>query len=238
MASRASARDLETPLNPTEARIIDAARRCFSTAGIDTARLDGIATDAGVSRQTIYKYFNGKRDIADQIAFLEMNRINATLRQRLHTESRFAERLTEAIVLSVEIALDNPYISRAIADFGLLPGLGGTNPRILDWQRRQWRPLLDRAAATGELAQDITFEAVLAWIIHCQLLLSLTHRQFVATGMDTRGYVRRFMVQPLLDDARREQAGAESGAGALRAENASLRALVADQALEIFRLRG
>ena len=114
LASRPSPRDLDARLSRTEQRIVDAARTCFEASGIGKTRLEDIAISAGVSRQTIYKYFTGKQDIVDQIGFLEMVKINGILRTTLNSAEGFADRLTNAIVLSVEISIENTYISRAI----------------------------------------------------------------------------------------------------------------------------
>jgi AcrR family transcriptional regulator len=232
VAARPSSRDLEAALSPTETRIVAAARACFESHGIAATRLEDIALGAGLSRQTIYKYFHGKQDIIDQIGFLEMVRINAMLRSALGGAQGFAERLTQAIVLSVEIALNNPYICRAVEELGMLPGFSGADERILDWQRRKWNPMIRRAAARGELAGDLDFEALLQWIIQCQLLLTLSWRRLAAGGIAVPDFVRRFMVAPLLSgpapSAEHER---------LRVENATLRALVSDQALELYRLK-
>lgn len=240
LASRPSTRDLDAPLSRTEQRIVDAARECFETVGIGKTRLEEIALRAGVSRQTIYKYFGGKQDIVDQIAFLEMVKINRALRTALSGEEGFADRLTNAVLLSVEISVENSYIQSVIQDINALPGLPGASDRILDWQRQKWRPMLERAAAKGELADDLDFEQLLQWILHCQLLLTVSYRRLEAAGLDLRQFVRRFMVLPVLaswsNGATSETSGNEE-LESLRAENTMLRALVSDQALELFRLR-
>lgn len=237
LASRPSPRDLDARLSRTEQRIVDAARTCFEASGIGKTRLEEIATHAGVSRQTIYKYFTGKQDIVDQIGFLEMVKINGILRTTLNSAEGFADRLTNAIVLSVEISIENTYISRAIEDINALPGFPGANERILDWQRQKWRPMMERAAAQGELAADLDFEALLQWIILCQLLLMLAYRRLVAAGIEVRPFVRRFMVEPLLASHSAPADAVNADVEQLRAENAMLRALVSDQALELFRLK-
>ena len=239
LASRPSPRDLDARLSRTEQRIVDAARTCFEASGIGKTRLEDIAISAGVSRQTIYKYFTGKQDIVDQIGFLEMVKITGILRTTLNSAEGFAERLTNAIVLSVEISIENTYISRAIEDINALPGFPGANERILDWQRQKWRPMMERAAARGELASDLDAEALLQWIILCQLMLTLSYRRLVANGLEVRPFVRRFMVEPLLAN-RSGPTPAHAGdtdADQLRTENAMLRALVSDQALDLFRLK-
>lgn len=43
-------------------RLIDATGRCFSRFGVAKTTLEDIASEAGVSRATVYRYFEGGRD--------------------------------------------------------------------------------------------------------------------------------------------------------------------------------
>ena len=100
--------------------------------------------------------------------------------------------------------------------------------------------MLERGAAKGELADDLDFEQLLQWILHCQLLLTVSYRRLEAAGLDLRQFVRRFMVLPVLaswSNGATPEASSNEELESLRAENAMLRALVSDQALELFRLR-
>lgn len=237
MASRPTIKDLQQRLSATEVRIVDAARACFEKNGIAKTRLEEIASSAGLSRQTIYKYFNGKQEIVDQIGFLEMVKINSILRTTLRSDEGFAERLTNAIVISVEIALKNPYICRAVEEISLLPGFPESNERILEWQQQKWRPMLERAAVQGEISEHADFEAMLQWIILCQLLLTLSYHRLVASGITIQSFVRQFMVEPLVAANGAPERALSTEVAHLRAENAMLRALVSDQALDLFRLK-
>jgi len=51
------------PLTETEEKIIDAATRCFVRFGARKTSMNDIASDAGVSRQTIYDLFGGKDEL-------------------------------------------------------------------------------------------------------------------------------------------------------------------------------
>ena len=241
MSSRPLPRDINAKLTRTERRIVDAARSCFETNGISKTRLEEVAARANVSRQTIYKYFLNKQDIVDQIGFLEMVKINAILREVMSGEADFADRLTMAIVESAQIALQNTYIRKAVEDIDMLPGFPGGNERILDWQREKWRPMMERATAAGDIASDLDFEALLQWIILCQLLLMLCHSRLSAAGIEIPSFVRRFMVEPVMGRGRPADAEAAGGSDAviakLRHENAMLRALVSEQALDLYRAK-
>lgn len=217
-------------LSSTEERIVESARRCFEEVGVDRIRMDEVAARAGVSRQTIYKYFASKADIVDRIAHLEMLKVNALLRRRVPRDRPFAERLTEAILLSVEISRENPYLRRTVADITLMPRYSGA---MFEWQRGQWGGMIDRARRAGDLVADLDTDQVVHWILLSQLMLLLLSERLPLPDMVSRGFVRRFMVEPLV--ARQEGAGADLRAEmeALCAQNQALRGLVADQALAL-----
>ena len=217
----------------TQDRILRSARQCFEQAGLRQTRMEDIAIHAGLSRQTVYKYFTSKRDIIDHLALCEMISINQQLRQKLRPTDAFADRLTEIIVVSVEIALPNPYIRAMLEDIDQLAGYPARNPRLYEWQVDQWSRLLSAAHIQGELAADIDIPSAVRWITMCQLLLIITYPKLGARNVPIRPFVQRFMVNTLLH--RNDPAWVQEKD--IARENAKLRDLVATQALEIFQLR-
>lgn len=221
----------------TQERILLSARHCFEHQGLRQTRMEDIAGHAGLSRQTLYKHFISKQDIIDHLALREMIGINEQLRKELRPFDDFADRLTEIIVTSVEIALPNPYIRAMLADIDHLTGYPMRNPKLYEWQVEKWRRFLHEARANGELAQDVDISAAVRWITMCQLLLIITLPKLTARHVAVRSFVQRFMVAPLLytfmphisDEISAEQAPEPEGEG--------LRTLVVAQSLEIFHLR-
>ena len=60
-------------------RILDAARRLVLSAGARKLSLSDVATLAGVSRPTIYRYFVSKEDLIDALGKQEYRRFNAAM---------------------------------------------------------------------------------------------------------------------------------------------------------------
>jgi AcrR family transcriptional regulator len=56
---------LAPPASDTEARsrLLDAARRCFERFGVEKTTITDIATEAGVTRRTVYRYFDKSDDL-------------------------------------------------------------------------------------------------------------------------------------------------------------------------------
>src|SRR3546814_9749490 len=54
--------DAPSSVDDARDRLIDAAETCFTRFGVAKTTLEDIATEAGVSRATVYRYFEGGRD--------------------------------------------------------------------------------------------------------------------------------------------------------------------------------
>jgi AcrR family transcriptional regulator len=93
----------QIPANEVDARrrIMDAAVRCVQQHGIDRTSVAMIASEAGVSRPTLYAYFENRDEIVNQAAIAAsdsfVERVIAHSRQ-FHSA---AERLVEATLFSV-----------------------------------------------------------------------------------------------------------------------------------------
>jgi AcrR family transcriptional regulator len=55
----------------SEERIVDAAYSCFNRFGIAKTTMEGIARQAAISRQTVYRYFPCKNAVIDAVCCRE-----------------------------------------------------------------------------------------------------------------------------------------------------------------------
>ena len=234
----AAASDFGLDLNRTELRIIASARKCFEVAGVAKTRMDDIANEAGVSRQTVYKYFSGKEEIINRIGHLEMVKVNQIVRSKLNRERAFPDKITEAIVLSVEVSRENPYLRKVIEDAELMPRYHDKQVSLFAWQRDQWAGLIENARSSGQLAEDLDLDRVVQWILISQLLLLIAYERIPMIRTDIRHFVRRFMVEPLLSHRATSISDIGMELAMLREENSALKDLVSRQALELHGIRG
>jgi len=98
-------------------RILDAARQLVVQQGARRLSLTEVATLAGVSRPTVYRYFVSKEELLDALGKLEYRRFNSAMEQ---TVSRVSgrERIEAAIDVVAAFLQDQP--SRSLID--LEPG--------------------------------------------------------------------------------------------------------------------
>src|SRR5579863_622679 len=145
-------------------RIVRAAYLCFERHGIDHTTIEDIAREAGVTRPTVYRYFKGgKLDIVDLISSEESRKVNAEVRKRLVRGKPFEELVTDALVLVVRIAIQNPYVRRILSYREFQAEADAVDGDMHRLHRQWWGPLLEHAAERGELAADLEVDEILVW---------------------------------------------------------------------------
>lgn len=183
---------------PTQNRIISAAHRCFDRAGIGKATIEMIASEAGVTRPTVYKYFSGKQAILEEISRRETVKVNAEVRGKLVRGAGFADLTTEALFLAIRIASANPYIRRLVESHEFQLATLRPAGLLFQMQREWWARPLQHAADTGELAEDLSIDEAVLWLHHSQSQLMLHAENPEVDDAFLRHFIRRFIVQPLL----------------------------------------
>lgn len=185
-------------IGKTGVKIVDGARRCFERYGIEKTTIEDIARAAGVSRPTVYKFFGGKMDIVDYIGFAELDKIQEVVRARVRRDQNFADKTTEAIVASVQVASGNPYIRRFVEDLEVSAQSQLPTSPYQEQARHRWESVMRRAQASGELAADLDPADVVNWLSRNQVMLLRVLDQFGGDEAKLRHIVRRFVVEPLL----------------------------------------
>jgi AcrR family transcriptional regulator len=96
------------------ARIKAATDRYVATIGAATT-VAVVASELGVSRQTVYRYFAGTKAMLVAAAFDGLEPFRARLAARLRHVSDSGEAVVEAIAYTIESVPDEPYLSLLLA---------------------------------------------------------------------------------------------------------------------------
>lgn len=87
--------------------LLDAARACIERLGVAKTGLTDVATEAGVTRQTVYRYFDDADDLFRSATVLSSGGFLERLRARVACETGAAERIVECLVFAIrEIPTD------------------------------------------------------------------------------------------------------------------------------------
>jgi AcrR family transcriptional regulator len=97
------------------ARLLEATSRCIERGGLAAASIAAIASEAGVSRQTVYRYFSGRDELAKRAIFATAEALLEKITGHIALLTDPADVIVEALVLGLaEIRSDR--VLRAIWD--------------------------------------------------------------------------------------------------------------------------
>lgn len=147
----------------TDRLILDAALKLLSERGYARMSMDAVASEAGVSKPTIYLRYPGKADLAaaalaayDSSAAPEPT---GDVRADLLAQLRHFRR-------SVERPFGLTMIGNLLAEEQQTPALlEGFRTRTVGPRRRQLRGILERAVADGRMRQDADLDAAVNMLI-------------------------------------------------------------------------
>jgi AcrR family transcriptional regulator len=187
------------PVARTLDKALAAAQRCFVRFGLEKTTMDDIANEAGLSRATIYRYFNSKMEIAEEIGLRGVAAINATVITQIAPVTDPVARLVEAIATSIEWVTQDVYM-RGLLTGEMRPvmqGLRAHSQGIDQLTRARYEPLLYAAIESGELWADLAVDEVIDWIMLVEVAL-ITRDTQAAFGTDgLRAYLYRYVIQGL-----------------------------------------
>lgn len=182
----------------TADRITQAALICFQKHGVDNTPMAKIAEQAGVSRQTVYRYFPTKLDMIEHIGEIESLRVREEVRAQLAHHTRFDDRLTFALLLVIRTASRNACLQYILGCDEFVAHASDVRSRYHALQKQLWGSLLTTGMSRGHIAKDLQLDEIVSWLtISCQSLL-VKATQTAIDDASLERILRRFVVQPLL----------------------------------------
>ncbi len=111
--SRRKAWNGNPPSSAAEARrlLLDIARECIERLGPARAGLSDVALAAGVTRQTVYRYFSNADDLFHSAAVLSSGGLHERMRAAALKRPTFAERVVECVVFCVREIPADPHLT-------------------------------------------------------------------------------------------------------------------------------
>jgi AcrR family transcriptional regulator len=141
----------------SQARILDAAARCFTEIGYRRTRFEDVARLAGVSRGLVYNYFSSKPNLLSEVR----NRALAGWQQSVAPEISRAEgaatKLRAMLLHTLLYARTRPLLQAILADAVRVAVLGSVSTArgAIDAWRDQIAEILQRGVAAGEFHEDL-----------------------------------------------------------------------------------
>lgn len=91
-------------------RIVEAATACLDRAGLAKTSLSDVAAEAGVTRQTVYRYFPGLKDILRAVALAGVEEFAGRMERHLATFGTAADAAVESVVFAVRTLPGEPHM--------------------------------------------------------------------------------------------------------------------------------
>ncbi|MGI0525390.1 TetR/AcrR family transcriptional regulator [Rhizobium giardinii] len=176
-------------------QIIDGAKRVFMSVGFDAASMNDITREAGVSKGTIYVYFENKEELFAAMIERERNRVVQTVKHALDDHEAIDEALFDfGVTLTTHITADP-----TIRAMRMVVGVSDRMPQLAkrffaatpESGLTVLQAYLDRQVAAGALDIEDTDLAARQFIELC--LAGMLKRRLFSEMTETpeRGYIEK-----------------------------------------------
>ena len=166
--------DAPSSVDDARNRLVDAAEACFTRFGVAKTTLEDIATEAGVSRATVYRYFEGGRDeIILGVVLREGKEFLAALGRRVQREETLRDAIVEGVLYTVAAVRKNQHLALLFAPevAGHTTSIAGASTALYELTQDFLRPIFEQARAAGQLRDGIIAEDAAEFVL--RMILSL-----------------------------------------------------------------
>ena len=163
-----------TSVDDARNRLVDAAEACFTRFGVAKTTLEDIATEAGVSRATVYRYFEGGRDeIILGVVLREGREFLASLGRRVQREQTLGDAIVEGVLYTVAAVRRNDHLALLFAPdvAGHTTSIAGASAALYELTQDFLRPIFEQARIAGQLRDGILSEDAAEFVL--RMILSL-----------------------------------------------------------------
>jgi AcrR family transcriptional regulator len=184
----------------TRDRILQAAGATLARFGLSKLTLEDVARAAGVTRQSIYRYFSGKDDLIMELFVAEMEQTHYPVLRDVAKGKPSAETLVRLVLKEIELAR-----GYALYDDLLAPGAVARMAELTFGSEKftgaceaLWVPILERYEQARVVRPGLDHRAITRWLIYQQFWL-VTHPTVLTDDPKTvEMYVRECIVGALV----------------------------------------
>lgn len=184
-------------------RLVDAAEACFARFGVAKTTLEDIASEAGVSRATVYRYFEGGRDeIVLGVVLREARTFLATLDRRVQREGTLADAIVEGVLYTVAAVRKSQHLALLFAPevAGQTTSIAGASTALFELTNDFLRPIFERARAEGRIRRDVVADDAAEFVLRMILSLLSVSGPRQRSSAKEREFVRIYCAGALVAD--------------------------------------
>ena len=146
-------------------RILTAAERCIDRHGIRKTTMDDVASEVGLTRPNVYRYFADRDDLLIELITRHARALVARARKPISRQGSLADQIVEKILYTADHGRRDP-LTRHVIDpdatsLGKRMIASGTTEMC---RAEMWDPLLDAAVANNELPPGLPRSDIHVWL--------------------------------------------------------------------------
>jgi AcrR family transcriptional regulator len=154
----------------TRDRILDGAFEAVATFGLSRLTMDDVARLAGLSRQSLYRYFDSKDALIQALVYREEETFLEGIRAAHARHGRLEDAMREAILFSLRTARQHPLLDRLLASEPqvILPFLTTRGGGLVARARAVLEELAGRWEVAPELIHrtaDVGVRAMVSYVV-------------------------------------------------------------------------
>ena len=160
--------------NARAEQIVDAAVVCVRKLGARKVSVEDIATQAGISRRTLYRLYPNRRAIMRAVIFHRLEKIALQIQEAMRKCKTFEDCIVTGSVLTIKIARrDDVYVSIADDDSTLVLN----NPSYRKGTQVEplflstWAGVFERGRKEGKIHKSLTNHQLADWLMSIHLMI-------------------------------------------------------------------
>jgi AcrR family transcriptional regulator len=146
-------------------RILAAAERCIDRHGIRKTTMDDIASEVGLSRPNVYRYFADRDDLLIELMTRHARALLGRARKSISRQRGLADQIIEGVLFTANHARRDPLTRHIIDPDGTSLGrrmiASGTSEMM---RAEMWDHVLDAALANDELPAGLPRSDIYLWL--------------------------------------------------------------------------
>jgi AcrR family transcriptional regulator len=184
-----------TSADEARERILAAAERCIDRHGIRKTTMDDVASEVGLSRPSVYRYFADRDDLLIELITRHARALLERARKSISRQSNLPDQIVENVLYTAEHGRRDPLTRHCIDPDGTSLGrrmiASGTTAII---RAEMWDPVLDAAVANNELPPGLPRSDVHLWLGDVTKLVMRGIEDGEGDVRRYRSILRRFVV--------------------------------------------
>ncbi|MGA7670466.1 MAG: TetR/AcrR family transcriptional regulator [Nitrolancea sp.] len=137
--------------NERRAQILQAAATVFARSGVDGARMDDIVTESGLSKGSLYWYFDSKQEIVIALVDEVLRAEFEQLKRLVESPGTVLQRLNTFVDTHAAVFSEHPTLGKLGLEFY---AMSGRVPQIKEFIRRYYQDYIDKLVELLQQGRD------------------------------------------------------------------------------------